>query len=91
MAGESAVQPSSFSGGAIPLRLRVENGILNFISTTIVFGTPVDVAISEVAIEAFFPADAATVELLAQVCGNLGEAMNPEHDRTEVELARRPS
>jgi hypothetical protein len=29
-----------------------------------VFGTPVDVTVSELAIEAFFPADAATAELL---------------------------
>ena len=31
-------------------------------STTTVFGTPVDVTLSELAIELFFPADSATAE-----------------------------
>jgi hypothetical protein len=37
---------------------------LSFFSTTTVFGTPVDVTLSELALEAFFPADAATAEAL---------------------------
>jgi hypothetical protein len=32
-----------------------------------VFGTPVDVTLAELAIESFFPADASTRELLAQL------------------------
>lgn len=32
----------------------------NFLSTTTIFGTPLDVALDELAIEAFFPADEAT-------------------------------
>jgi hypothetical protein len=49
---------------AVPLRLHTEHGTLSLISTTMVFGTPVDVTLSELAIEAFFPADAATADLL---------------------------
>ena len=49
---------------AVPLRLHTEHGTLSLISTTMVFGTPVDVTLSELAIEAFFPADAATAGLL---------------------------
>ena len=49
---------------AVPLRLRTDHGTLSLISTTMVFGTPVDVTLSELAIEAFFPADAATADLL---------------------------
>ena len=49
---------------AVPLRLDAEHGTLSLLSTTMVFGTPVDVTLSELAIEAFFPADAATAELL---------------------------
>ncbi len=45
---------------AVPLRLRVGDGVLSFISTTTVFGTPVDITLSELALETFFPADAAT-------------------------------
>ncbi|WP_456093709.1 MmyB family transcriptional regulator [Paraburkholderia franconis] len=49
---------------AVPLRLRTELGVLSFFSTTTVFGTPVDVTLSELAIEAFFPADPQTGEAL---------------------------
>ncbi|MGQ3283097.1 helix-turn-helix domain-containing protein [Bosea sp. (in: a-proteobacteria)] len=45
---------------AVPLRLRVGDDVLSFISTTTVFGTPVDITLSELALETFFPADAAT-------------------------------
>jgi len=56
--------PHGFANVAVPLQLETEHGVLNLISTTTVFGTPVDVTLSEVAIEAFFPADPATVRLL---------------------------
>ncbi len=48
----------------VPLRLRTGSGLLSFFSTTTVFGTAVDVTLSELAIEAFFPADPATAEAL---------------------------
>ncbi len=48
----------------LPLVLRSEAGILSFFSTTTVFGTPVDITLSEIAVEAFFPADRATGEAL---------------------------
>ena len=44
----------------MPKQLKTEAGTLSFISTTMVFGAAVDVTLSEQAIEAFFPADAAT-------------------------------
>lgn len=50
----------------VPLQLRMPSGVLSFFSTTTVFGTPVDITLSELAIEAFFPADAATAEALRQ-------------------------
>ncbi|MBA3448797.1 MAG: helix-turn-helix transcriptional regulator [Pseudaminobacter sp.] len=49
---------------AHPLRLRHGDMVLSFITTITVFGTPLDVTLSELAIESFFPADAATAELL---------------------------
>jgi transcriptional regulator with XRE-family HTH domain len=52
---------------AVPLRLRTEVGVLSFFSTTTVFGTPVDVTLSELAIEAFFPADPQTGEALRKL------------------------
>jgi transcriptional regulator with XRE-family HTH domain len=49
---------------AVPLRYRVGNTELSFISITAVFGTPLDVTVSELAIEAFYPADASTAAAL---------------------------
>ncbi len=54
----------------VPLVLETSLGVLSFISTTTVFGTPVDVTLAEIAVEAFFPADAETTEALrAMVAG----------------------
>ena len=47
---------------AVPLRLRTGQGELAFISTVATFGTAVEITASELAIESFFPADAATAE-----------------------------
>lgn len=54
-------------GIAMPFRLRTEAGELAFISTTTIFGTPVDVTLQELALETFFPADAATGEALRKM------------------------
>jgi transcriptional regulator with XRE-family HTH domain len=48
----------------VPLRLHTDRGLLALFSTTTVFGTPVDVTLSELAIESFFPADLASADLL---------------------------
>jgi transcriptional regulator with XRE-family HTH domain len=53
---------------AVPFRIRTSVGVLSFFSMTTVFGTPVDVMLSELALELFFPADddtAAAVHRLA--------------------------
>lgn len=52
---------------AIGLRLKSEAGIMSFIVTTTVFGTPIDVTLSELAIEVFFPADAETAQILRRI------------------------
>ncbi|RYF41748.1 MAG: XRE family transcriptional regulator [Comamonadaceae bacterium] len=51
-------------GVAMPFQFRTDQGVLNFISTTTVFGTPVDITLQELALETFFPADQATAEAL---------------------------
>jgi transcriptional regulator with XRE-family HTH domain len=51
-------------GVVVPLLLDSPAGRLALLSTTTVFGTPVEVTLSELAIEAFYPADAATAERL---------------------------
>jgi transcriptional regulator with XRE-family HTH domain len=42
---------------AVPFRIRVADEVLSFLSMTTIFGTPVDVILSELALELFFPAD----------------------------------
>jgi transcriptional regulator with XRE-family HTH domain len=58
-------------GVAVPLRLRTPLGVLSFISTTTVFGTPVDITLSELALETFFPADEATQRALQALAATL--------------------
>ncbi|MFE3697934.1 transcriptional regulator, partial [Nocardia tengchongensis] len=48
----------------VPLRLRLDGHELAFLSVTTVFGTPMNVTVAELAIEAFLPADTATAALL---------------------------
>jgi hypothetical protein len=51
---------------AVPLRLRMHGSdtVLSFLSTITVFGTPVDVTLSELALECLYPADDVTREAL---------------------------
>jgi len=51
----------------VPLQLVMEGGVLSLFSMTTVFGTPVDITLSEIAIEAFLPADTATAEALRRL------------------------
>jgi transcriptional regulator with XRE-family HTH domain len=51
----------------VPMELDSPLGTLSFFSTTTVFGTPVEVTLSEIAIEAFFPADAETAEKMRAI------------------------
>lgn len=59
-----AAEPDPEPGIVLPLQLRLGEAVLSFFSTTTVFGTPVDITLSELAIEAFFPADEATRQAL---------------------------
>lgn len=56
-----------YAGVVVPLRLRVGEGVLNLFSTTTVFGTPLDVTLAELAIEAFYPADEVTGDALREM------------------------
>lgn len=49
---------------AVPLRLRTSRGVLSFLSTTMVFGTALDITVAELAIETFLPADPQTAAAL---------------------------
>lgn len=56
---------SELAGVAVPFQYVTPHGVLSFISTTTIFGTPVDVTLQELAVESFFPADAQTAAALA--------------------------
>jgi len=70
--GTATHAPDDDLGGvAVPLRLRTPFGVLSFISTTTVFGTPVDITLSELALETFFPADEATQQAFKALAATL--------------------
>jgi hypothetical protein len=61
-------QASPVSEGiVVPLQLRTDHGLLTFLSTTTIFGTPVDVTLSELAIESFFSANPETAATLTRL------------------------
>ena len=66
--GRNANDPAASApdppGIVVPLQLVTKTGLLSLFSTTTVFGTPTDITLSELALEAFYPADAATAEAL---------------------------
>lgn len=56
-----------YAGVIVPLQLATAAGTLSFLSTTTVFGTPVDITLSELAVESFFPADTSTSATLSRI------------------------
>lgn len=52
------------AGLVIPLLLRQGDAVLSLFGTVTVFGTPVDITLAELAVEAFYPADAGTAAAL---------------------------
>ncbi|HJD84624.1 helix-turn-helix domain-containing protein [Kitasatospora aureofaciens] len=54
---------------ALPLRLRHDGRVLSFLSTVTTFGAPLDLTVSELALETFLPADAETDCFLRSAVG----------------------
>jgi transcriptional regulator with XRE-family HTH domain len=54
---------------AIPMRLHTPSGELAFITMIATFGTALDITLSELSIETFLPADAATAQFLHERAG----------------------
>lgn len=57
-------RPEDYGNVVIPFQLMMGDTMLSLFGTTTVFGTPVDITLSELTLETFFPADAATAEAL---------------------------
>jgi len=66
-AAVSTAATHSLGDIAVPLQLETAQGRLSLISTTTVFGTPTEITLSELAIEAFYPADDVTAERLKRL------------------------
>jgi len=60
------------------LQLVTDAGVLSIFSTTTVFGTPVDITLSELALECFFPADSFT----ADACGGTRRRTSTDSPRS---------
>jgi transcriptional regulator with XRE-family HTH domain len=60
-------RPRAFDGIAVPFQLVADGRVLSFFSTTTVFGTPVDITLSELALESFLPADPETAQALRRM------------------------
>ena len=58
-------------GVAMPMKFRSPAGVLSFISTTTIFGSPLDVTLQEIALETFFPSDEFTRQVLRSVAASL--------------------
>jgi transcriptional regulator with XRE-family HTH domain len=63
--------PLASDNVAIPFKMRLGNDVLSFFSTTMIFGTPVDITLSELALETFFPADDLTAERMRRLAADL--------------------
>jgi transcriptional regulator with XRE-family HTH domain len=59
---------------AVPFRIKTSSGVLSFFSMTTVFGTPVDVMLSELALELFFPADDETAVAVERMAASAKQA-----------------
>lgn len=70
----TVAEPSVLDSIAMQLQLRTSRGVFSFITTTTVFGTPMDITLAELAIESFFPADAATAQALRAASAEAGPA-----------------
>ncbi|MBV7544524.1 helix-turn-helix domain-containing protein [Acidovorax sp. sic0104] len=61
---QTTVLPGEMLGVVMPFCFESRHGMLSLISTTTIFGTPVDVTLQELAVESFFPADDFTAQVL---------------------------
>jgi transcriptional regulator with XRE-family HTH domain len=61
---KSLRETPDYGGMVVPFELATEAGTMTFLGTTTVFGTPVDITLSELALECFYPADEMTARML---------------------------
>ena len=64
LGGHAVALPGEHHGVLMPFEFHTPQGVLRLISTTTVFGSPVDITLQELALETFFPADEDTAARL---------------------------
>jgi transcriptional regulator with XRE-family HTH domain len=75
--GEAKHADATNASVVVPLKIRTpEGGVMSFISTTTVFGTAVEVTLSELVLEAFYPADDFTANTLRQRAARSSEQVS---------------
>jgi transcriptional regulator with XRE-family HTH domain len=75
--------PTEEPAVAIPFCIRTERGLLTFFTTTTMFGSPVDITLSELAVECFYPADAATAQIVRETAA--AENVSPSAKRSTIQ------
>lgn len=61
---KTSASPDAAHAIMVPFQLETILGRMSFFTTTTVFGSPLEVTLSELALECFYPADAATAEVV---------------------------
>jgi transcriptional regulator with XRE-family HTH domain len=69
---ESAASLEASDRFATPLKIATRFGVMSFLGTVTVFGTPHDVTLSELALEMLFPADDRTAEIAKAMVAESG-------------------
>jgi transcriptional regulator with XRE-family HTH domain len=63
---EAAATDSKYTGMVVRIQLVIEGASLSFFTASTIFGTPLDITLSELAIESYFPADQRTADILRE-------------------------
>jgi transcriptional regulator with XRE-family HTH domain len=71
---DAPVIDTALSAVAVPFQVVMPSGVLSFLSTITIFGTPVDVTLQELAVESFFPADEQTAAALTALAAQQQQA-----------------
>ena len=69
---------------ATPLQIATRLGIVSFLNTTTIFGTPTDVTLSELALEMLFPADDVTIAIVRTM---VAEEMSQRSSEATIQKA----
>jgi transcriptional regulator with XRE-family HTH domain len=73
----TSVDPNAAHAIVVPFQLESSLGRLSFFTTTTMFGSPVDITLSELALECFYPADATTAEIVRKAAATRNQEVHP--------------